>query len=41
VFDSDNRNLNPVDNHSAYWDQGNPARKNIALIVTGQGDKTT
>lgn len=26
----------PVGTHSQYWDQGNPARKNIAYIVTGQ-----
>jgi hypothetical protein len=25
--------------HSAYWDLGNPARDNIALIVTGQTNK--
>lgn len=26
----------PVSTHSQYWDQGNPARRNIAFIVTGQ-----
>ena len=31
----------PVDTHSQYWDQGNPSRKNIALIVTGQGGQVS
>ncbi|WP_199509617.1 alpha/beta hydrolase [Nucisporomicrobium flavum] len=31
----------PIDTHSQYWDQGNPSRKNIALVVTGQGDKVS
>ncbi len=30
---------NPVATHSEYWDQGNPSRRNIAFIVTGQGDR--
>lgn len=30
---------NPVATHSEYWDQGNPSRRNIAYIVTGQGDR--
>jgi hypothetical protein len=25
-----------IDNHSAYWDEGNQARRNMALIITGQ-----
>lgn len=31
----------PIDTHSQYWDQGNPSRKNIAYIVTGQGDQVS
>ncbi|MEV4705266.1 alpha/beta hydrolase [Actinoplanes sp. NPDC049316] len=31
----------PIDTHSQYWDQANPSRKNIALVVTGQGDKVS
>ncbi|GAA3725538.1 hypothetical protein GCM10022225_03050 [Plantactinospora mayteni] len=27
--------------HSAYWDDGNLARENIAYIVTGQNGKVT
>jgi hypothetical protein len=26
----------PISTHSQYWDQGNPSRRNIALIVTDQ-----
>jgi Alpha/beta hydrolase len=31
----------PIETHSQYWDQGNPSRKNIALIVTGQGGQVS
>jgi hypothetical protein len=31
--------MDSVHTHSAYWDQGNPSRRNIAYIITGQTDK--
>ncbi|WP_051393372.1 alpha/beta hydrolase [Glycomyces arizonensis] len=40
-FDSDNMGWSPVDIHSNYWDDGNPARKNMAMIFTGNGDQVT
>lgn len=30
-----------IDNHSAYWDEGNVSRENMALIVTGQEKQAT
>ena len=36
VFTSADGSFSPVATHSEYWDQGNPSRSNIALIVTGQ-----
>lgn len=40
VFSSDPGDPNnEAKTHSAYWDDGNRARRNIALIVTGQTDK--
>lgn len=41
TFDSNNMEGSPVDIHSNYWDDGNPARKNMALIFTGNGGQTT
>jgi hypothetical protein len=36
TFTSADGSLSPVATHSEYWDQGNPSRRNIALIVTGK-----
>jgi len=36
VFTSADGSLSPVSTHSEYWDQGNPSRRNIGLIVTGR-----
>ncbi|GAA2167145.1 MULTISPECIES: alpha/beta hydrolase [Glycomyces] len=30
-----------VSNHSAYWDEGNAARENMAYIITGQRDEVS
>jgi hypothetical protein len=38
TFSSDSTRSGPVANHSAYWDQGNASRENMAYIVTGQPD---
>jgi hypothetical protein len=39
VFTSANASSwDAVANHSAYWDQGNPSRRNIALIIAGRGN---
>ena len=38
-FNSDNMGNDPMDIHSNYWDDGNPARGNMALIFTGNGDE--
>ena len=40
VFSSDPGNPDDeAKTHSAYWDDGNRARMNIAYIATGQGGK--
>lgn len=36
MFTSADGSWNPVATHSEYWDQHNPSRRNIAMIVTGQ-----
>jgi hypothetical protein len=36
TFDSDASGADGGDVHGGYWDEGNDARKNMALIVTGQ-----
>ncbi len=42
TFDSGSGYIDPLRTHTdAYWDPHEPARKNIALIVTGQGNKIT
>jgi pimeloyl-ACP methyl ester carboxylesterase len=41
TFNSDNMDGDPVDIHSNYWDEDNPARKNMALIFTGNGGEIT
>lgn len=40
-FSSDNMDGDPVAIHSNYWDPGNPARENMALIFTGNGDQVS
>ncbi len=40
-FDSDGISGDPKDAHSNYWDEGNPARDNMAKIFTGNGDQVT
>ncbi|MFG3338358.1 alpha/beta hydrolase [Glycomyces sp. NPDC048151] len=41
TFNSDNMDGDPVDVHSNYWDENNPARKNMALIFTGNGSEVS
>ncbi|QSB04416.1 alpha/beta hydrolase [Natronoglycomyces albus] len=36
TFTSDNMTWRPDEAHSAYWDEGNPSRRNFAFIITGQ-----
>ncbi|MEU5154677.1 alpha/beta hydrolase [Glycomyces sp. NPDC021274] len=41
TFTSDNMEGNAKEIHSNYWDEGNPARENLALIFTGNGDQAS
>ncbi|HIW63653.1 MAG TPA: alpha/beta hydrolase family protein [Candidatus Stackebrandtia excrementipullorum] len=39
VFETPRHDGSRSEAHSAYWDEGNPARDSMALIITGDGDE--
>jgi pimeloyl-ACP methyl ester carboxylesterase len=39
TFHSEQGDGNAIDDHGAYYEQGNPARENMAFIITGQSEK--
>ncbi|MFC4337452.1 alpha/beta hydrolase [Salininema proteolyticum] len=41
TFESSAPGETRTDNHSTYWDDGNPARFNMAMIMTGQSDEVS
>ena len=39
VFETPRHDGSRAEAHSAYWDDGNPARESFAMIITGDGDE--